>query len=55
MKTPISSKIAAFAVALMMNSLVLGAMVYLFSVRTPSQAAEICQSQLHASVFRWLI
>jgi len=45
MNTQISSKLAALAVAVMMNSLLIGGMAYLFSAHIDSQPA---MTQQHA-------
>jgi hypothetical protein len=45
MNTQIASKIAALAIALLMNSLVLGGVAYLFNANQPSgviASAETC-------------
>lgn len=49
MNTQISSKIVALAVALMMNSLILGAVAYLFNTQPQSHA--LAMSLARAGVF----
>jgi hypothetical protein len=49
MNTQISSKIAALAVALMMNSLILGGVAYLFNSQPHSHAVAMSLAQTVAS------
>ena len=49
MNTQISSKIAALAVALMMNSLILGGVAYLFNNQPHSHAVALSLAQTAAS------
>ncbi|HWG70016.1 MAG TPA: hypothetical protein VN692_11420 [Steroidobacteraceae bacterium] len=48
MNTQISSKIAALAVALMMNSLILGGVAYLFNSQPHSHAVVMSLAQIVA-------
>jgi hypothetical protein len=41
MSTQISSKLAALAIALMMNSLIIGAVAYLFSAQIPRGSTAV--------------
>jgi hypothetical protein len=41
MSTQISSKVAALAIALMMNSLIIGAVAYLFSGQIPQRSSAV--------------
>jgi hypothetical protein len=55
MNTQISSKFAALAVALMMNSMIIGGVAYLFTGQLPRQSAVLSVAQatapaLHAGV-----
>jgi hypothetical protein len=45
MKTQISSKLAAFAVALMMNSLIIGGVTYLFDGQMRQHSTSISQDR----------
>ena len=49
MNTQISSKITALAVALMMNSLILGGVAYLFNNQPHSHAVTMSRAQAMAS------
>lgn len=48
MNTQISSKLAALAVALMMNSLIIGSVAYLFNARTQHDATSISRDRAPA-------
>jgi hypothetical protein len=50
MNTQISSKIAALAIALMMNSLILGGVAYLFNNQPHSHVMAMSLAQTMASV-----
>jgi hypothetical protein len=54
MNTRISSKLAALAIALMMNGLILGGVAYLFDVQTQQHVAVISFAKQLAA-FQWLI
>jgi hypothetical protein len=41
MSTQISTKVAALAIALMMNSLIIGAVAYLFSAQIPQRSTVV--------------
>jgi hypothetical protein len=48
MNTQISSKLAALAVALMMNSLIIGSVAYLFNGQTQHDASSISRDRAPA-------
>ena len=48
MNTQISSKLAALAVALMMNSLILGSVAYVFNAQTQRDASSISRDRAPA-------
>ncbi|MDP9083009.1 MAG: hypothetical protein M3N50_04510 [Pseudomonadota bacterium] len=50
MNTPISSKLAAFAIALMMNSLMIGGVAYLFNGALHPHAPVTSRAPVQASV-----
>jgi hypothetical protein len=52
MTTTISSKLAALAVALMMNSLIIGGVAYLFNSQLPQHTLSLAQAAttLHGAV-----
>jgi hypothetical protein len=54
MNTRISSKLAAFAIALMMNSVIIGGVGYLFDAQTHGHLSPISLAKQIAT-FRWLI
>jgi hypothetical protein len=54
MDTRISSKLAALAIALMMNGFIMGGVAYLFDAQTQQQLSVISFAQQHAP-FQWLI
>jgi hypothetical protein len=54
MNTRISSKLAALAIALMMNSLIIGGVAYLFDAQTQQHASLISVARQIAT-FQWLI
>lgn len=54
MNTRISAKLAALAIALMMNSLIIGGVAYLFEVQNPQHAAVISLAKQRAA-FQWVI
>jgi hypothetical protein len=49
-----SSKLAAFAIALMMNSFIIGVVAYLFDAQTHQHSPLISLAEQIAT-FRWLI
>jgi hypothetical protein len=54
MNTRISSKLAALAVALMMNGCIIGGVAYLFDVQTQQHVSVISIAK-QLSAFQWLI
>jgi hypothetical protein len=54
MNTRTSSKLAAFAIALMMNSFIIGGVAYLFDAQTHQHSSLISLAERMAT-FRWLI
>jgi hypothetical protein len=54
MNTRISSKLAALALALMMNGIILGVVAYLFDVQTQQHLSVISFAKQLAA-FQWLI
>jgi hypothetical protein len=54
MKTSISSKFAALAIALMMNGFIIGGVAYLFDMQTQQHLSVISIAQQLAT-FQWLI
>jgi hypothetical protein len=54
MNTRISSKLAAFAIALMMNSFIIGGVAYLFDAQTQQHSSLISLAKQIAT-FQWLI
>jgi len=54
MNTRISSKLAALAVALMMNSVIIGGVAYLFDAQTQEHSSVISFAKRLAA-FQWLI
>jgi hypothetical protein len=54
MNTRITSKLAALAIALMMNSLIIGGVAYLFDAQTQQHSSMISFAQRLAA-FQWLI
>jgi hypothetical protein len=54
MNTRTSSKLAAFAIALMMNSFIFGGVAYLFDAQTQQHSALISLAKQIAK-FQWLI
>jgi len=52
MNTQISSKLAALAVALMMNSLIIGSVAYLFNAQAQRDASSISSDRAHAETLR---
>jgi uncharacterized membrane protein len=54
MNTQISSKLAAFAIALMMNSFIIGGVAYLFDAQTQQHSSLISLAKQIAT-FQWLI
>jgi hypothetical protein len=54
MDTRISSKLAALAIALMMNGFIIGGVAYLFDAQTQQQLSVISFAKQHAA-FQWLI
>jgi hypothetical protein len=54
MNTRTSSKLAAFAIALMMNSVIIGGVAYLFDAQTHQHSSLISLAERMAT-FRWLI
>jgi hypothetical protein len=54
MNTRISSKIAALAIALMMNGFILGGVAYLFDLQTHQNLSVISLAKQLAA-FQWLI
>jgi hypothetical protein len=52
--TRISSKLAALAIALMMNGFIIGGVAYLFYVQTPQHLSAISLAKQLAA-FQWLI
>jgi hypothetical protein len=54
MNTRTSSKLAAFAIALMMNGLIIGGVAYLFDAQTQQHSSLISLAKQLAA-FRWLI
>ncbi|HZE43451.1 MAG TPA: hypothetical protein VE058_06700 [Steroidobacteraceae bacterium] len=54
MNTRISSKLAAFAIALMMNSFIIGGVAYLFDAQTQQHSSLISLAKQIATI-QWLI
>jgi hypothetical protein len=54
MNTRTSSKLAAFAIALMMNSFIIGGVAYLFDAQTQQHSSLISLAKQIAT-FQWLI
>jgi hypothetical protein len=54
MNTRISSKLAALAIALLMNSLIIGGVAYLFDAQTQQHVSAISFAKRLAA-FQWLI
>lgn len=54
MKTSISSKFAALAIALMMNGFIIGGVAYLFDMQTQPHLSVISLAKQLAA-FQWLI
>jgi hypothetical protein len=54
MNTRTSSKLAAFAIALMMNSFIIGGVAYLFDAQAHQHSPLISLAEQIAT-FRWLI
>jgi hypothetical protein len=54
MNTRTSSKLAAFAIALMMNSFIIGGVAYLFDAQTQQHSSLISLTKQIAT-FQWLI
>jgi hypothetical protein len=54
MNTRTSSKLAAFAIALMMNGFIIGGVAYLFDAQTHQHSSPISLAERMAT-FRWLI
>jgi hypothetical protein len=54
MNTRTSSKLAAFAIALIMNSFILGGVAYLFDAQTQQHSSLISLAKQIAT-FQWLI
>jgi len=54
MNTRISSKLAAFAIALMMNSFIIGGVAYLFDAQT-QQHSSLLSLAKQIAAFQWLI
>jgi Mn2+/Fe2+ NRAMP family transporter len=54
MNTRTSSKLAAFAIALMMNSFIIGGVAYLFDAQTHQHSSPISLAERTAT-FRYLI
>jgi hypothetical protein len=54
MTTRISSKLAALAIALMMNGLIIGCVAYLFDAQSHEHASPISLAK-HIAQFQWLI
>jgi hypothetical protein len=53
MNTRISSKLAALAIALMMNSLIIGGVAYLFDAQSQQHLSVFFAKQMAA--FQWVI
>jgi hypothetical protein len=54
MNTRISSKLAALAIALMMNGFIIGGIAYLFDAQTQQHPSVISLAKQRAA-FQWLI
>lgn len=54
MNTRISSKLAALAIALMMNSVIIGGVAYLFDAQTQQHVSMISFAK-RLGAFQWLI
>jgi flagellar biosynthesis protein FliQ len=54
MNTKISAKLAALAIALMMNGLIIGGVAYLFDAQTQPHLTALSFAKLLAQ-FQWLI
>jgi hypothetical protein len=54
MNTRISSKLAALAIALMMNSLIMGGVAYLFDAQTQQHLSVVTFAKQMAA-FQWVI
>jgi hypothetical protein len=54
MNTRIYSKLAAFAIALMMNSVIIGGVAYLFDAQT-QQHVSVMSFAKRLAAFQWLI
>jgi len=53
MDTRISSKLAALAIALMMNSVIIGGVAYLFDAQTQQHLSVVFAKQM--ATFQWVI
>jgi hypothetical protein len=54
MTTRISAKVAALAIALMMNAFIIGGVAYLFEVQTPEHTSVLSMAK-HIAKFQRLI
>lgn len=55
MNTRISSKLAALAIALMMNGFIIGGVGYLFDMQQTQQHSSVISFAKQRAAFQWLI